>query len=320
MDLPAGGALDLTVGEYLTANGTSILGEGVKPDVRAEDNPNTPGSRRGPQPGARCRRRALSFVGVVGRRGRFLVVEPLFERGPQLSVAGGVRVRGGELVLAEPIGQRARVRAELGDPTRARDVAAALIYDRGRERGFEPGARGGREGRRPTGRRASPGAPRPDRARHVHRRPGHRAGFRRRRLGVGGRRRDPALDPHRRRRRACPPGDRTRRGGRAPRDERLRPGNGRADVAAGALGRCLQPGAGRRAARGHGRDPARRRRRGAVDPLLSQPDPLGRAARLRGAGRVLLRARRSAGADRRPARARPARGLGARRPSPDLRA
>ena len=41
MDLPAGGALDLTVGEYLTANGTSILGEGVKPDVRAEDNPNT---------------------------------------------------------------------------------------------------------------------------------------------------------------------------------------------------------------------------------------------------------------------------------------
>ncbi len=80
----------------------------------------------------------MSFVGVVGRRGRFLVVEPLFERGPQLSVAGGVRVRGGELVLAEPIGQRARVRAELGDPARARDVAAALIYDRGRERGFDP--------------------------------------------------------------------------------------------------------------------------------------------------------------------------------------
>ncbi len=41
MDLPAGGALDLTVGEYLTADGTSILGEGVKPDVRVEDNPRT---------------------------------------------------------------------------------------------------------------------------------------------------------------------------------------------------------------------------------------------------------------------------------------
>ena len=38
MDLPAGGALDLTVGEYLTADGTSILGEGVKPNVRVEDD------------------------------------------------------------------------------------------------------------------------------------------------------------------------------------------------------------------------------------------------------------------------------------------
>jgi carboxyl-terminal processing protease len=41
MDLPAGGALDLTVGEYLTADGTSILGEGVQPDVRASDDPRT---------------------------------------------------------------------------------------------------------------------------------------------------------------------------------------------------------------------------------------------------------------------------------------
>jgi ribonuclease R len=80
----------------------------------------------------------LSFVGAVARRGRFLVVEPLFERGPQLSLGGGARVRGGEMVLAEPVGQRARVVADLGDPGRARDVAAAVIYDRGRERGFDP--------------------------------------------------------------------------------------------------------------------------------------------------------------------------------------
>ncbi len=79
----------------------------------------------------------MSFVGVVGRRGRFLVVEPLFERGPQSSLAGGVRVRGGEMVLAELQGGRARVVAELGDPSRARDVAAALISEHGRERGFE---------------------------------------------------------------------------------------------------------------------------------------------------------------------------------------
>ena len=35
IELDAGGALDLTVGEYLTADGTSILGKGVEPDVTA---------------------------------------------------------------------------------------------------------------------------------------------------------------------------------------------------------------------------------------------------------------------------------------------
>lgn len=39
--LDDGGAVDLTIGQYLTADGTSILGEGVKPDVRAEDDPKT---------------------------------------------------------------------------------------------------------------------------------------------------------------------------------------------------------------------------------------------------------------------------------------
>ncbi len=34
----SGGALDLTIGEYLTSDGTSILGEGVKPNVRVEDD------------------------------------------------------------------------------------------------------------------------------------------------------------------------------------------------------------------------------------------------------------------------------------------
>src|SRR3954464_3837941 len=32
--LAAGGALDLTVGRYFTANGSSLLGKGIKPDVR----------------------------------------------------------------------------------------------------------------------------------------------------------------------------------------------------------------------------------------------------------------------------------------------
>ena len=36
-----GGALDLTVGEYLTRDGTSINGTGITPRVRAKDNPKT---------------------------------------------------------------------------------------------------------------------------------------------------------------------------------------------------------------------------------------------------------------------------------------
>ena len=39
--LDNGGALDLTVGEYLTRDGTSINGTGIKPQVKAKDNPST---------------------------------------------------------------------------------------------------------------------------------------------------------------------------------------------------------------------------------------------------------------------------------------
>jgi carboxyl-terminal processing protease len=39
--LEAGGALDLTVGEYLTADGTSLAGEGILPEVRAKDDPDS---------------------------------------------------------------------------------------------------------------------------------------------------------------------------------------------------------------------------------------------------------------------------------------
>jgi carboxyl-terminal processing protease len=38
--LDNGGALDLTVGEYLTRDGRSINGVGIAPEVRAKDNPN----------------------------------------------------------------------------------------------------------------------------------------------------------------------------------------------------------------------------------------------------------------------------------------
>jgi carboxyl-terminal processing protease len=39
--LPAGGALDLTVGEYLTADGVSLANKGISPEVRAADDVDT---------------------------------------------------------------------------------------------------------------------------------------------------------------------------------------------------------------------------------------------------------------------------------------
>jgi carboxyl-terminal processing protease len=41
LDLPNGGALDLTIGRFFTANGTSTLDNGIKPEVRAADDPGT---------------------------------------------------------------------------------------------------------------------------------------------------------------------------------------------------------------------------------------------------------------------------------------
>jgi carboxyl-terminal processing protease len=41
--LPSGGALDLTVGRYYTADGTSLLGKGITPQVPARDKPGTSG-------------------------------------------------------------------------------------------------------------------------------------------------------------------------------------------------------------------------------------------------------------------------------------
>jgi ribonuclease R len=72
----------------------------------------------------------------VERRGRFLVAEPLFERGSQVPLRGGVRVRPGEMVLVAQRRGSAQAVTVLGSPERALDVAAALISERGLERGF----------------------------------------------------------------------------------------------------------------------------------------------------------------------------------------
>lgn len=41
-DLANGGALDLTIGEYYTADGVSLAGKGLQPDIKVSDNPETP--------------------------------------------------------------------------------------------------------------------------------------------------------------------------------------------------------------------------------------------------------------------------------------
>ena len=50
IELDSGGAIDLTVGEYLTSEGSSLAGKGIPPEVRAKDRlstPNDEGLQRG---------------------------------------------------------------------------------------------------------------------------------------------------------------------------------------------------------------------------------------------------------------------------------
>jgi ribonuclease R len=73
----------------------------------------------------------------VERRGRFLVGELLFERGPQLPLGRGpARPREGRLALVEIGRGRATPLRVLGSARRPADVVEALLADRGIERGF----------------------------------------------------------------------------------------------------------------------------------------------------------------------------------------
>ena len=75
------------------------------------------------------------LVAVLNKRGRFLVAEPLFGRGPRTAVeprgAGS-----GDLVLVGSGKRGARVIRILGRPDRARDVLEGLMLDRGLHRSF----------------------------------------------------------------------------------------------------------------------------------------------------------------------------------------
>jgi ribonuclease R len=76
-------------------------------------------------------------VATVERRGRFTIAEPLFERGPQAALARGSREVGpGDIALVDFGPGGARALRAIGSVERARDVVAALLWDRGMRRGF----------------------------------------------------------------------------------------------------------------------------------------------------------------------------------------
>jgi ribonuclease R len=84
---------------------------------------------------ARAGRLEQPLVAVLEKRGRFLVAEPLFGRGPRTAVeprGAGV----GDLVLVGSGKRGARVIHRLGRPDRARDVLEGLMLDRGLHRNY----------------------------------------------------------------------------------------------------------------------------------------------------------------------------------------
>jgi ribonuclease R len=84
-------------------------------------------------------------VAVIERRGKFLVAEPFFDRGPRVAVSRDPRTQPGDLVLLKPTarrngrrGGRATIARRLGRPDVTRDVIEGLMVDRGLQRAFDP--------------------------------------------------------------------------------------------------------------------------------------------------------------------------------------
>ncbi len=76
-------------------------------------------------------------VATFERRGRFTIAEPLFERGPRVTLGrGSIRVDPGDIALVDFRPGGARALRALGSAESARDVVAALLWDRGMQRGF----------------------------------------------------------------------------------------------------------------------------------------------------------------------------------------
>jgi carboxyl-terminal processing protease len=69
IELDSGGAIDLTVGEYVTSEGRSLAGKGVRPDVRAEDDLVTRGASEPTTDRDEALRRGLRVLGRELRQG-----------------------------------------------------------------------------------------------------------------------------------------------------------------------------------------------------------------------------------------------------------
>ena len=275
VDLSNGGALKLTVGEYFTPDGTNLAGKGIHPDVGRDDPATAPDE---------ALERALGGAGRPKDERARLAPAPRTLPARRAAAAGAAERR-------RPPATRSRrccARSWAGA------ASAPALEAGGRRAASVAEARSGP-------RRDLTGLPTftvdPATARDFD------DAVSAQREGDG----DPALDPHRRRRRPRPARLAARPRGEAARQQHLRARRGRADAAACAQRGGLQPRAGGRAPRGDGRDRAGRRRGRRARELLSQPHPLRRAARLRPARHRLLRPRRSA-AERSPSRSRwPAR-------------
>jgi ribonuclease R len=87
---------------------------------------------------------AGQVVGLLERRGRFLVAEPFFESGRRMTVERDRRAKPGWLALLQvggpgPRRRSAKVVRLIGRPEVARDVIEALMLSRGLRRSFPPG-------------------------------------------------------------------------------------------------------------------------------------------------------------------------------------
>ena len=168
IELSNGGALDITAGQYFTPKGRNLGGKGVKTGVglkppcrratiptrrrdealavalRVLASRSIGVSRDNPQPGG-------TMVALLDKRGRFIIAEPFFERGRRVVVDKHRDARPAMLALLTTSGHgrgHAKVLRVIGRPDNASDVLEALMLDRGLRRRFPPGVeRAAREAR-----------------------------------------------------------------------------------------------------------------------------------------------------------------------------